>query len=293
MDVAFNVNRLALQGLGATLTSLLQHCSNSQEITLWFLCSGLRDGDKSTINTLLQSAHFEGRAEFIDFDAKAIFGHLPSLHGDWTAYGRLLIPSYINATRCLYLDADILVLLDVLAIKNFSFKGRALAAVYGCTVADSLDGQFFTNRMGWARERPYFNSGVLLFNCQLWRERDMDGQWTELASRYGQDLISHDQTLLNALCKGMFTPLPPCFNVEWTPAMKTSPSTEGSILHFVGSPKPWDFGGKHLHKGYDLWLTYNKQHWATTFGCITPQRLLRQWKIKDSILRTVLRKIGL
>ena len=293
MDISFNINRLALIGLGATLTSLIMHCSNSLEIKFWFLCSDLRKADKSTINALLQSAQFQGTVEFIDFDAKATFGHLPPLHGDWTAYGRLLIPSHINTTRCLYLDADILVLLDILDIKNFLFEGRVLAAVYGCSIDDSLDGQFFINELGWTQKQPYFNSGVLFFNCQLWRERNMDGQWTDLASRYGQNLISHDQTLLNALCKGVFTPLPPSFNVEWTPATKTPPRPEGSILHFVGSPKPWDFGGKRLHKGYDIWLTYNKLHWGTTYGGLTSQRMLRQWRIKESILRTLFRKIGI
>ena len=291
MDIAFNINQLALRGLGATLTSLIKHCSNSLEIKFWFLCSDLQKADKSTINALLQSAKFQGTVEFIDFDAKATFGHLPPLRGDWTAYGRLLIPSHINTVRCLYLDTDVIVLLDILTIKDFPFNGNLLAAVHGCIVAQSLDNSFFIKRLGWPREQPYFNSGVLLFNSQAWRADNMDSRWTALANEYGNDLISHDQTLLNAVCNGLFATLPPSFNIEWTPAVEKPLNTHGTILHFVGSPKPWDFGGKYLHKGYSTWLNYNQIYWGTAYSSVTLQKLMRHWNMKGSIVKNVFRKL--
>ena len=109
MDIVFTVNPLGLEGLGATLSSLIRNCSNSGGLKLWFLCSSFRRIDRFNIERLLQNEHYKGAIEYINFDAESIFGHLKSLHGDWTTYGRLLIANYIKSDYALYLDADIIV----------------------------------------------------------------------------------------------------------------------------------------------------------------------------------------
>lgn len=293
MDIAFNINRLGLIGLGATLTSLIRNCSNTAEVNLWFFCSRLQATDKINISKLLKSELFRGRVEYIDFNAKSIFGHLPSLHEDWTAYGRLLIPTYINAETCLYLDSDVIVLLDVLTIKEYEFDEHFLAAAYGCTISESLDKEFFIKKLGWSEQNYYFNSGILFFNIKKWIEHSIDSQWRELSSKYSNNLISHDQTILNAICKGDFAYLSPNFNNAWYPVEEIPANHKDSILHFVGSPKPWDLFGKTLHKGHSIWLSYNNIEWAKTYSSISFRGILRGWNIRRSIIRNALKRINL
>lgn len=291
MDIVFNVNPLGLEGLGATLTSLIRNCSNSQELKLWFLCSEFRIKDKFNINQLLESVGFKGTVEYIDFDAKEIFGHLRSLHGDWTAYGRLLIANYVKTDKALYLDSDLVILLDVLTLKDFNFEGAIIAAVYGCTVSLALDGVFFMNNLHWSPDKSYFNSGVVYFNLLKWREENIEAKWKSLAEKYPKDLISHDQTLLNAVCEGDFAHLSSNYNNPWYPGRGRPEDADRSIIHFVGSPKPWDIFGKIIHKGYKTWATYNTRAWKEEYCTITTDKIGRTWKIKKSILKHLKNKL--
>jgi lipopolysaccharide biosynthesis glycosyltransferase len=254
------------------------------------LCTDFRVKDKGNIIHLLRSEGFEGVVEFIDYDAEAIFGNLRSLHGDWTAYGRLLIADYIKSDSALYLDSDLVVLLDVLILKNFEFKGATLAAAFGCVISLALDQSFFINHLKWSPSESYFNSGVILFNLKKWREANIEAKWRELADKYPDDLISHDQTLLNAVCEGHFARLSANFNTPWYPGEEKPDDADKSIIHFVGSPKPWDIFGGRLHKGTEIFKIYNSDTWAMEYGKLTAEKIGRTWKIKKSIFRHLKKK---
>jgi lipopolysaccharide biosynthesis glycosyltransferase len=291
MDIVFNINQLGLEGLGATLTSLIRNCSSPHELKLCFLCSDMHENDKNNINHLLRIEEFSGSATYVDFDAKEIFGHLRSLHGDWTGYGRLLIEKYIQSDIALYLDADLVVCTDVLKIKNFDFQGKILAAVRGSTVSWALERTFFIEKLKFRPETDYFNSGVVLFNLKEWKAVDAGTKWKIIAEKYPNELLSIDQTLLNAVCEGNFAHLPPEFNNPWYPGKEEPENAENSIIHFVGSPKPWDIFGKIIHEGYKIWNAYNTTVWKNAYSKITLNKLKRTWKIKNSLLRQ-LKKVG-
>ncbi|WP_026463741.1 glycosyltransferase family 8 protein [Adhaeribacter aquaticus] len=287
MDVVFNVNHLGLIGLGATLSSLIRNCSDSSELKLWFLCSDFRKNDKIKIYQLLQEENFTGAVEYIDFDAKALFGHLRSLHGDWTGYGRLLIANYIKSDIALYLDSDLVIQLDVLTLKNFDFKGEVLAAVFGSQVILALEKAFFIDKLKWKEDTGYFNSGVVLFNLKKWRESNTEAKWKGIAKKYPKELLTIDQTLLNAVCEGKFAKLPPEFNNPWYPGKETPEKPGKSIIHFVGSPKPWDVFGKSLHKGYDTWHSYTTKFWEEEYCSLSADKVKRTWNIKRSVWRLI------
>ncbi len=288
MDIVFNVNPLGLEGLAATLTSLIRNCSNPNELKLWFLCAEFQKKDFINLDRLLKSEQFKGVVEYVDFNAKEKFGHLRSLHGDWTAYGRLLIADYVKSDVALYLDADVIILLDVLVLKNFDFDGKILGAVRGGTVAWTLDKQFFIEKLKWNSDTNYFNSGILLFNLLSWRKMNIENKWKDLTARFPNDLISHDQTLLNAVCFGDFALLTPNYNNSW-PCGNKLPKTsqENSIPHFIGSPKPWDLFGKYVHSGYRLWKSYNPDFWSHEYSKTSYDKIKRTWKIRRSILKVL------
>ena len=291
MDIVFNINNLALEGLGATLVSLVKNCTDSKELKIWFLCSGFNRVDKKNINHLLADTGFKGSKEFIDFDAEKIFGHLNSLHGDWTAYGRLLIADYIKTDRVLYLDADLLIYLDILTLNNIDLDGVYFAAESGSTVEWALEGSFFINKLNWPKDRAYFNSGVMLFNLKKWRADNLDAKWKSIAKAYPDDLISHDQTLLNAIGDGNFIKLPSNFNSAWFAKSEKPADANYAIIHFVGSPKPWDLFGKKIHKGYSSWKKYHTHFWEKNYGKISAKKFKRTWKIRRSIIKQLINGI--
>lgn len=284
MDIAFNINHLALEGFGATLTSLCRNCSDTGKLTLWFLCSDFNPSDKQNIQNLLNSEKFNGHFKFIDFDARAQFGSYKSLHGDWTAYGRLLIPVLIPSDTVLYLDADLVIQIDILRLENFAFNGAFLAAAFGSEVKWTLEHKFFIGKLNWSPETACFNSGVLLFNVKAWKDHNIDERWKKLAGNYPNELLSADQTILNAICEGKFARLDARYNNIWDPAWKSPEHDITSILHFVGSPKPWDVMGAFIHSGYTTWKKFNTNEWERLYSGISVKKLTRFWRIKKSYL---------
>lgn len=291
MNIVFNVNHLGMEGLGATLTSLCRNCSNTSQLKLWFFCSELEVNDDHNISFLLSSEKYLGLVKFIDFNAKEIFGHLPSLHGDWTTYGRLLISKYVDGDIALYLDADLIITTDVLLLDKFDLGDSLFGAVHGAEVLFTLDKSFFLEKLKWSSDIGYFNAGVMLFNIKKWNELNIDKVWNEIADQHGDYLISHDQTLLNAVSCGNFAHLLAKYNHSWTPFDKEAPLEKELIIHFVGSPKPWDLLGNLSHDGFSLWKSYNTSQWQKSYGKISFGKIRRTWKIKKSITKSFLIKI--
>lgn len=291
MDVAFIINPIGLEGLGATLVSLLRNCKDVSRLTLWFFCSECKVQHKDSISQLLACEKFSGKRQFIDFDAKKTFGHLKSLHGDWTTYGRLLIPNHINEDVALYLDADLIVSVDVLQLKEFTFNGQFLGAVPSGTFKDIMERNLFLDELHQSPEAEYFNAGVLLFNLRQWKAQGIQDKWQEITVKYPELLISHDQTLLNAVCGGQFAYLPSFYNNHWFPGNDTPANMKESIIHFVGSPKPWDAFGKQIHLGYNLWHSYSPRWWNRLYTKATWNKVLRTWRIRNSILLKLKSKI--
>ena len=285
MNIVFNINSLGLEGLEATVSSLIRNCADSTKLTIWFLCADFKSNNKGDIINLLAEEGFKGRSEFIEYNPRKLFGHLRPLHGDWSAYGKLIIANYVDGNSALYLDSDLIVMVDVLSLSNFEFQGALLAAVCGSTIEHVLDKDFFIQRLNSPLNQKYFNSGVVLFDLKRWRETNVDEYWKTLANKYPNELTSHDQTLLNATCGGNFAHLPFNFNNPWYPGSKAPDDSSKSIIHFVGSPKPWDMLGSIIHKGYPTWSSYTTGAWKNKYGQLSMDKLRRSWKIRKSIAR--------
>ncbi|MDB5012652.1 MAG: glycosyltransferase family 8 protein, partial [Daejeonella sp.] len=99
MDIAFCINRLGIIGLGVTISSLIRNCSDQKQLKLWFFCSDLSAHQKNEIKRLLSKENFTGSYLLLDFNPVESFGFFNPLHGDWTAYGRLLLVDFIDSEQ--------------------------------------------------------------------------------------------------------------------------------------------------------------------------------------------------
>jgi lipopolysaccharide biosynthesis glycosyltransferase len=291
MDIAFCINRLGLAGLGGTMTSLIRNCSDTRRLKIWIFCVDFTNREKMSIVKLFESEQYHGDYDFIDFEPVNIFGSFSSLHGDWTTYGRLLLTDYLDSDQVLYLDNDLLVELDVLEVADFDFQGMSLAAVGGGKFKYALGSKFYIGKLGLSPDLEYFNAGVLLFNLREWRSKRLKEKSLDIARQYPSELPSHDQSIMNLICKGNFAKLPLSFNCEWYADKPKPLIAERMILHFIGAPKPWDPLGYFLHNGYREWRTYSEEGWNANFGRLTSESLIRAWHIRRSYLRCIRNRV--
>jgi lipopolysaccharide biosynthesis glycosyltransferase len=157
------------------------------------------------------------------------------------AYARLLIPALFqpNVRRVIYLDADVLVLSDLLPLFTVDMDGAPVAAV-----CDLLDGELSRGNTAVGslpKVAAYFNSGVLLIDLPRWREEKISERAYAYLARHPQSPFG-DQDALNVACDGNWTRLDQRWNFQdhfQTRIIDLPPSQRPAIVHFVTGQKPW------------------------------------------------------
>jgi len=168
---------------------------------------------------------------FIDLVAmRESIGHLPVSFYNATIYIRLLLPDLIAGDgRMLYLDSDIFIHRPIRELLQTPLEGNLAAAV--------IDGgkpqvhAIANARLGRAEDAPYFNSGVLMFDLQTWREHGIGHQCIRTAQ--ARNDYWPDQDALNIVLDGKIKALHAKWNLFSTEPLPRDICEAGHILHFI------------------------------------------------------------
>jgi lipopolysaccharide biosynthesis glycosyltransferase len=281
--VALCTDRMMEAPLHAAVCSLLTHAS--VEIDFYFILNGF---DAKRRELLLRSMDLSGKAYKATFVDEPSFDELSSLrpfHGNRTPYYRLFLPERVPADRLLYLDSDTVCAIDVASLAALPMSHASGFVRHGVT-DNCLERELFA-RIGLAADTPAFNSGVMLFDLAAWREQKLTERTLNFCRKYQE----YDQTALIAVCGGKFELLDPRYNIPlYTSTPAPDAQTHPGIYHFVGSPKPWDIGGRQFHSSFPIYAqalanTVWKRH-ATNYMSLTQWR--RAYKIKGGYARKLL-----
>ncbi|WP_432102036.1 glycosyltransferase family 8 protein [Streptomyces sp. bgisy091] len=172
----------------------------------------------------------------------------------WTAatLHRLHIGEIVPAgvRRVIYLDVDTIVLDDISELYDTDLAGRPIGAVINEVAPARLltlgETRASLSQTG-AKAPGYFNAGVLLIDMDQWRAEDVTARATAIYRRYGKDIPTLDQDILNHLFAERWTPVPAKWNkfIEHPEhgrfgqgRMDYLTRREG-IIHYIGGDKPW------------------------------------------------------
>ena len=154
--------------LGVVLCSLFENKRGDYAMNVFVLDGGISDMNKARMKELEDTYHFSityavpdaAWFEGISTDARPI-----------AAYYRAAIDRLVPATckRAVYLDCDILIEGDIKELFEFDLEGKTAGAV-----ADHPQGErreYLKKLSGL--DGDYFNSGVLLIDLDLWRQKEI------------------------------------------------------------------------------------------------------------------------
>lgn len=292
LNIAYFTSRFGLYGWATSIISLLHNCSDKTKLNVVILLSENFDEDKQAIIQLFTRLKFNN-FKIIYVDPKEEFGAFKSLHGDWTTYLRLTVDRYFdNEFPVLALDSDTLVELDVCELIDYNFNNKLFAASGIGKVQYSLESDFFINTVNIPPDSIVFNAGIIFFNTIKWREERAFQKCIEFSKNYGSLFRTCDQSILISLFWNQFLVLDKKFNNFWYSDSNPKEYKEKSILHFVGSPKPWDFGSRYIHTGFDKWNVYRDPIWDSIYGKISLKKdLKRLWSIRRSLMKSILKRM--
>lgn len=190
-------------------------------------------------------------------------------------YYRMLAPYLLPAEidRVLYLDADIIINGPLEEFYNQSFEGS-----YAAVVKDRFDDidkvVMLKTKLGLKKEDVYFNSGVILFNLALFREKINMEDIMTLIEEKREVLRYFDQDILNCLLKKHKKLCGLEYNTQTYPFDQyrlSDINASAAVIHFTGVPKPWD-------PNYDGTLDY--LYWRNALNAGFVDDYLYYWEKK-------------
>jgi lipopolysaccharide biosynthesis glycosyltransferase len=165
-------------------------------------------------------------------------------HVSRATFYRLFIARMLDQSfdQAVYLDSDILIAGDISLLYN-QVLTMPVAAIKNYAASEEI-------RLFGPSGGSYFNAGIIVFNLQVLREKNMQEAYLTLITTEPEKLLCWDQDVLNLIHKNDWEQLPWMYNV--TRHMLESfriinnnfyrklNITDIRIIHFDGPSKPWE-----------------------------------------------------
>ena len=179
----------------------------------------------------------------------------PDKHIRYMTYFRYFIPDFVEESRALYLDCDMVVHQSIESLFQTDFDGNYIIAVQD----------------GW--NKNIFNAGMMMVNVHKWKTDNICQNLLELTAEKHQEVYG-DQGVLNLLFENKWKKVSPHYNFmvgldtlaywaqkpEWF-SNSWDENYKPAIIHFEGKDKPWNNSSKTRYR--ELWWFYNGLDWQT------------------------------
>jgi lipopolysaccharide biosynthesis glycosyltransferase len=173
-----------------------------------------------------------------------------------------------DATKIVYLDADITVLADVRKLAAVDLEGAPVGAVHDPNVdADAFGEKWSLGQEIGCGKAAYFNAGILLVDLAKVRAEGLFTKAITFFAKHHADLPWNDQDALNWALWGRWKKLDAAWNVQRAMAIpanaaklsagKRIDGRKPAIIHFTGGDKPWIAGAYHPWS-HAYWLSLKR-----------------------------------
>lgn len=239
----------------------------SRPVTVHFLGDCLTNAARSALDTVCRATI---GTKLVYHDVSDILPtSFVNLHRSRTALARLHIPRLAEG-RVLYIDSDTLTLCDIAPLFDMDLHGNPIGAVRDFGLLDDVLRKHInmyrlkvmTDLMDPQPIQDYFNSGVLLMNCNTIRsDIDLLIDMTDIERAKEHELL--DQDFLNSVMKGRVTFLDPCWN-SFSGRAKYVSRVAADVLppDLAHRPKPPRIA--HFVYGLKPWKPIERRNWRKT-----------------------------
>lgn len=246
-----------------TMYSILRNTESNVKFTI--IDGGIMENTKRMIHQSLEEFnHFT--LHYVDIKNFST-ANLPSIKTyTKNAFSRYFIPNIDeNTNKAIYLDADIIAVGDIQHLFDEDLEGFPLGAILE---------DFFPENYTYLKKRialdyngddHYFNSGVLLIDCEAFRRHDYTSHLLEITQRYEGKLSTADQDCFNIVFENNFKVLKYRYNFmpdfsdsmnKWCPEEYDLEKDNVILYHFTNG-KPWKYESQFSHIFFDV-LKYTK-----------------------------------
>lgn len=157
-----------------------------------------------------------------------------------TTYYRIFISEmFPQYDKVLYVDSDTVIREDISNLFKYNLGRNYIGAVRDQLVVQTdIYGDYVEKVLGISRG-AYFNAGVVLINCEEFRQQNMLKKFIELLNTY-TFVVAQDQDYLNILCKDKVLWIDPRWNVQMIGEIPCE-EANAKLIHYNLATKPWHY----------------------------------------------------
>lgn len=242
-----------------SLYSLVQHADPQRDYTVYFLNQNLSARHRQD---LLAFGQKNVHVKFFHIDdelVKPIQNRKENfLRADFftmAIFYRLFIPDlFPQYKKAIYLDSDTVVNDDLAKLYDTDLANHLFAACTDASIQYVKKMVLYIRNVLALNPKKYINSGMLVMNCQAFRDKHFTDHFFTLLSEYHFDCIAPDQDYLNEMGEGKILHLDPRWDAM--PNENTPEINNPGLIHYNLFFKPWHFTD----------IQYEKYFWTSAKG---------------------------
>lgn len=290
MDIVFCINTSYAKYVAVSLCSIFEN-NLKEKIHIHILTDGLLPNDEKLLTDIIERYGGKYSKHLVD-DSR-----LKELKSTWSVYSwyRCYIPEFLpNTSRCLYLDADVIVTGNIQELFTLRMNQKAIAAVID---TESYNPQVF-KRLQYPQQKKYICSGIMIMNLDYWREHNITEQILNYANLNHNRIAFPDQDSINVVCQDTKIILPLKFGI-----LNTFVTNNEFIKDNISSLKEMLSDPRIIHyAGFAPWVIEKNRHFMRNDfkyynhlagNPAKSKHILSGMKLVNFKMRRILTKIGL
>ena len=222
-----------------SIYSMIKNASREYKYRIHILHTCISDENKRLISDLATDSFdicFEDISEYLG----SVADKLPLRdYYSKTTYFRLFIADiFPEYDKAIYLDSDTVVLGDISKLYHTDISNMYLGACHERVMMQISEFGEYAERVVGVSRYSFFNAGVLLINCDLFRDRFLLDKFTQYLHTYNF-VVTQDEDYLNLLCYDRVFWLDGRWNYEVLEGDVGGEET--FIIHYIMANKPWHY----------------------------------------------------
>ena len=215
----------------------------------------LKPEDKADLSNLANC--YDNQIRFYDMNAEDFSNFNVTRQWNIVVYFRLVLPNLLDRSikRIIYFDCDIICRGSIRQLYDTFLGGEYIIGACEDHVISPRMSLCYLNKIN--ANNFYFNSGMLLIDCQAWRDNDTTNKCMEYLNK--EKPMHFDQDTLNAVLQEKWLHLSYRWNYmadfhgayfgerEYKMDMEKSYPFYPVIIHFTGV-KPWNHASHSVYK---------------------------------------------
>ena len=220
-----------------SLHSMIANASRDRKYVVHILNAGISDELRQTVEALGDEC-FEIRFVDVTKNLDSVSDKLPlrDYYSKTTYYRLYIAEMFPEYSKAIYIDSDTVVTGDISELYDTDTGDAYLGACHEqVMIQEDAFGTYVEKVIGIPRYN-YFNAGILLINCDKFREHKVLKKFIELLGVYNF-VVTQDEDYLNLICKDHVHWMDQRWNTEIFGTVPV-PIEEAKLIHYIMASKP-------------------------------------------------------